>query len=66
MRITIHALSAPVCQCGEKMEIYLALDAQKVRVKCIYCGYEKLAFIPGDICSLSVRTIAEIARSLIE
>lgn len=65
MRITIYEWSAPVCKCGEKMEIYLALEAQKVRTKCLYCGYERWAVIPGDISSLSVKTIADVAHILL-
>lgn len=36
MRITMPDVKAPICQCGEKAEVYLY--PYDLRVKCIYCG----------------------------
>lgn len=38
MRITMPDVKAPICQCGEKAEVYLY--PYRLRVKCIYCGKE--------------------------
>lgn len=49
MRITVPDLSAPVCKCGGKMEIYLDVYMKKIRTKCIYCGYERSTFVAFEV-----------------
>lgn len=66
MRITISSISAPVCKCGEKMEIYLDAFMPTLRVKCHYCGFEKRTSIPFEMYPLSLQGVIEIARSLME
>lgn len=66
MRITIPGWRSPVCKNGHQMEIYLDVYSEKLKVKCIYCGYEKSVFIPFDFDSLTLRAVVDIARSLIE
>jgi hypothetical protein len=36
MRITMPDVKSPICQCGEKAEVYLY--PYDLRIKCIYCG----------------------------
>ena len=66
MRITIPAMRAPICYCGNKMEICVDLCARKVRLECSYCGLEQSVFVPFDIGALPLNAVADIARSLME
>nr|DAW58260.1 MAG TPA: PriA DNA helicase Cys-rich region (CRR) domain [Caudoviricetes sp.] len=53
-----------------KMEIYADyytdLRAQRLRVKCHYCGLERSVFVPFDIGTLPLNAAADIAFSLME
>lgn len=66
MRITIPELNAPVCKCGSRMEIYAYVAAQKIRVKCHYCGFEKSEVIPSDIGHMSLWAFIATTRSIME
>lgn len=65
MRITIPSWSAPTCKCGSKMEIYVDVYTQRIRVKCIYCGFEQSAHTETDIGAFKLFEIADAARLLI-
>lgn len=66
MRITIPYINAPVCKCGEKMEIYLETFTPALWVKCHYCGFEKRTSIPFEMYPLTLQGVIEIARSITE
>lgn len=66
MRITIESWSAPICKCGEKMEIYVDVHSQRIRVKCIYCGFEQSCHTETGVGSFKLFEIADAARLLIE
>lgn len=66
MRITVPSLSAPTCFCGGKMEIYVDVYSQRLRVKCLYCGLERYDCTPFDASLMSLKTIYDTAHSLME
>lgn len=66
MRITIPSWRAPTCKCGSKMEIYVDLCSQRLRVKCLYCGFEQSNFMATGIATLPLCAIADTARLLVE
>ena len=64
MRITVHSWCAPKCKCGQSAEIYLDAYNRRLRVKCHYCGREQSASIDGEVYSLSLRDIMDMAICL--
>lgn len=58
MRITIPDVKAPVCQCGEKAEIFLF--ANELRVKCIYCGKEAGVHYPSGFYRFSISDLCDL------
>ena len=64
MMITMNGAREPVCSCGEKAEIYLDAYNRRLRVKCLYCGREQSASIDGEVYSLSLRDIMDMAICL--
>lgn len=66
MRIIIPAMSAPKCYCGSKMEIYVDVYNQRLQVKCPYCAFEQSMFIPFDASSLTLRSVYNSTRSMME
>lgn len=66
MRITMYELGAPICYCGGKMEIYVFLSEQTLRVKCLDCGLEQNMFIPFDASSMTLRSVYHSAHSMME
>lgn len=64
MRITIPSWCAPKCKCGQLAEIYLDAYNRKMRVKCHYCGRGQSASIEGEVYSLSLRDIMDMASFL--
>lgn len=66
MRITVPSLSAPTCFCGSKMEIYVDVYSQKLRVKCLYCGFEQYEYLPFDASAITLKAIYDTVHSLME
>lgn len=66
MRITIPELSAPVCYCDGKMEIYVLLSQQTLVLKCRDCGLEQRMFIPFDASSLTLQSTYNSAHAMME
>lgn len=61
MRITIPFWCAPKCKCGKSAEIYLDAYNRRLLVKCHYCGRKQSASIEGEVYSLSLRDIMDMA-----
>lgn len=58
MRITMPDVKAPICQCGEKAEVYLY--PYDLRVKCIYCGREASVHYTTSFYRFSAGDLADL------
>lgn len=65
MRITITSWHSPRCKCGQSAEIYLDAYTRRLLVKCHYCGRKQSASIEGEVYSLSLRDINDMALYLV-
>lgn len=66
MIIIIPGMSAPICYCGGRMEIYIDLYARRLYLKCPNCGLEQHEHIPISAGPLTLRAIYDAAHSLME
>lgn len=58
MRITIPDVEAPVCQCGQKAEIYLF--PHDLKVKCIYCGKEASSHYATGFYRFNIKDLCDL------
>lgn len=65
MRITVPSWHAPRCKCGKPTEIHLYAYNRELRVKCHYCGREQSAHLGGEVYSLTLRDIMDMALCLV-